>query len=330
MRVLLSSTVHIFLFALFIMSSLFGISQDKYYATIPESIMTYNLPSGRNGLAETTFRLSGHINIIRGENSSQVEVFIDWSEGTASNLNPAFKFDYVYQGVHYGDQHLGRDPFYGISVEKQSVKFKTVIMYRSQTINWESNYVLGNIVGRGPADLEARDVAVFIKEITWVGFKGTNRIEEQIRAIAAENKKKENYSKLIKEGDQYMNQKNWSFAVTKYESASSLFPEESYPQTQLSKINDLKKAEITKTQPAPNSSTSTGNNAQAPAKGNIPNTSSSSSTTASASANKSFSGSGQTSSSSYNSANANLPKYGRDNAGKYYDCLLYTSDAADE
>jgi hypothetical protein len=174
------------------------IGQERNNTPAPSIIMTYNLPPGRNGLSETSFRVSSRVNIVRWEKSSTIEVKLDWSEGTASNLNPAFKFDYIYQGVHYGNQHLGKDPFYDISVERGSVRFKTLIMFREQIISRESEYVGGTSISNAPVDLKASEVSVVIKEITYVGFRGTTRIEKQINEILASTKKKENYSNYEK------------------------------------------------------------------------------------------------------------------------------------
>lgn len=308
----------------YVLASIIANGQDRYYAKIPVAIASYKLPSGRNGLAETSFKINGRVKINRFEKSTSVEVFLDWSEGVASNPDPSFKYDYVYQGVHYGDQHLGKDPFYEIGVERGSVKFKTVIMYASQTIERESNYVLGNIVGNGPVDLEAKDVKVFITGITWVGFTGTKKIETQIKALAEEKKKKESYAQLIKDGDLLMSQKNWSSSSSKFALASSLYPQESYPKDQLNKINELKKAEALKEQQASAiPSTTKSNPTNLPAKNNANTNSSSNSNgsfgTKSTSTGSQGTGSPNPSPSGSGSIDrSKLPQLATDNRGKYY------------
>lgn len=307
-----------------LMLSLITIGQDRNNTQAPSSIMTYNLPSGRNGLSETSFRVSSRVNIVRWEKASTIEVKLDWSEGTASNLNPAFKFDYIYKGVHYGNQHLGKDPFYDISVERGSVRFKTLIMFREQIISRESEYVGGTSISNAPVDLKASEVSVVIKEITYVGFRGTTRIEKQINEILASTKKKENYSRLIKEADQNMEQKNWASAISKYESATGLFPDESYPKTQLNKINELKKAELSKVQQGTATAASNGSSSTSSANTKTTTGSSSTSNTTAASqtsanGNKGSGNSSSTPSNTGNVAPPNSPQFVRDNAGRYYE-----------
>lgn len=308
----------------YVLVSVIANGQDRYYAKIPVAIASYKLPSGRNGLAETSFKINGRVAIKRLEKSTSVELFLDWSEGRASNPDPSFKYDYVYEGVHYGDQHLGKEPFYDIAVEKGSVKFKTVIMYAGQTIERESNYILGNVVGKGPVDLEAKDVTVFITGITWVGFTGTNKIENQIKVLAEEKRKKDNYAQLIKDGDLLMSQKNWSASSSKFTLASSLYPQESYPKNQLNKINELKNAEALKNQQASTiPSTSKTNPINLPDKNNA-NTNSSSNTNGSVGTKSTSTGSQGTRppssspSSSGGIDRSKLPQLVTDNTGKYY------------
>lgn len=61
--------------------------------------------------------------------------------------------------------------------------------------------------------------------------------------LASLKERQANYNQFIGQGDSYFNRKEWSNALTAFQSANEIFPEESYPQVKITDINKKLEAE---------------------------------------------------------------------------------------
>ncbi len=82
-----------------------------------------------------------------------------------------------------------------------------------------------------------------IKEIETTLAQLAKAEEEKAAKERALQQKEEKYKILVKQGDESIAAKNWTAAVQMYNQAAELFPDRTYPQTQLAKIEMLKAEE---------------------------------------------------------------------------------------
>ena len=61
--------------------------------------------------------------------------------------------------------------------------------------------------------------------------------------LAFMKEKRANYDQFVGQGDSYFNRKEWSNALTAFQSANELFPDESYPQVKITDLNKKLEAE---------------------------------------------------------------------------------------
>lgn len=80
-----------------------------------------------------------------------------------------------------------------------------------------------------------------ITGISSARFENTEVVEERIKNYIKFMQSKESYDKLIKQADDYFNNKDYTRAKQSYESALKVLPDQRYPEQQLKKIEDLQK-----------------------------------------------------------------------------------------
>jgi hypothetical protein len=144
---------------------------------------TYYLNDGRDGLAESAFKLKATVHIIRGTSKAQIRFNVRAEQSTVMNADPSFKCDYIFEGKHYGDQHVGKEVFNGIKAT--GLKYEVMIKYDSQS--WTRDVDgFSNDFGDVPVDAKASQVAIWVKVIYALNFTGTGNIKRAIIALSAQ------------------------------------------------------------------------------------------------------------------------------------------------
>ncbi|MDI6033222.1 hypothetical protein QLS91_09070 [Flavobacterium sp. LB2P84] len=198
----------------------------------------YNLPIHLNGLSETAFYVHPKIRIVRWENKADIILDISEIQSSYNNPSPSFKCSYNYNGHQYGQQDVGFEPF--MEIKATNVWYEATVTYGDKS--W-TKIVDGdtNIFGPVEKNANASHVFVSVKVDHIVFFEGKRIIEKEIQDIARIKQSKKEYDNLISQADNSYNQKKWNEAKNAYQKASALNPNESYPKSQIQKIEQEQK-----------------------------------------------------------------------------------------
>lgn len=222
------------------------------YMTIENIPVTYRLPRTKNGLTVPAFIVKAKIRMSRWENKADLILDLDAVQSTPGRPKPSFTYSYMYNGVEYGDQHVGKEVFDGI--EAGTISYKVTVIGNGNS--WTKT-VIGhhNTIASVPKNerADAYTVRVSIEEI--IGFNGTGAIEDKIGMLVVAKKNKDKYDQHVREADNAFKNKKWYAAISNYEQALAYLPDESYPQRQLEKIKAQQQAEAEKKETAAGNST---------------------------------------------------------------------------
>lgn len=210
---------------------------DKDYREYPMIPCYYTLPINYNGLSETSFKVYPKIRLERWSDKSDIIFSMDCVPATANSPTPYFKYSYNFGGKQYGELSVGFDPFKVIVPE--NIRFEVTVTYGSKS--WTKNDVgeVGTtIMASIEKDAKVSEIFVRVKVVGIVFFTGNKLIEDKIQKILANENAKKDYNNLITRANNLFNAKNWFDAKKNYQLASNLFPSESYPKSQIAKIED--------------------------------------------------------------------------------------------
>ncbi len=160
------------------------------YADIPVAPVNYILPTSQNGLAEVYFMMKGTVKIDRWDKSADVWIRFDYKAGTAETLDPAFKFMYILDGKYYGDQHVGKELFNGIRVDRDFTEFEVVVSAKGQSRTMKLPRGEWMFFKVNDPQIDAKSVSVNFIRATSVRFTGIRPIENHIRAMIRNEKQK--------------------------------------------------------------------------------------------------------------------------------------------
>jgi hypothetical protein len=102
------------------------------------------------------------------------------------------------------------------------------------SFNYASNMKVGEIPKN--ADMNSFDLNFIQSAATSIYCDNENELLDRINNFEKGVKNKSEYRNAIQKADQAFQAKNWTLAKQYYNQASSIFPEEDYPKTQLDKI----------------------------------------------------------------------------------------------
>ncbi len=162
------------------------------YADIDKRPVDYILPLGKNGLKETYFMMNARVKITRWEKKATVRVSFDFVAGIAENSDPPFKFMYQYNNKYYGNQHLGKESFNGIRVDRDFTKFKVTVMGYGKSKTLEVPRGEYFFLEFDNTNIDANKISIFFPEVTYIAFTGTRQIEDKIRNLEKSNEQSKN------------------------------------------------------------------------------------------------------------------------------------------
>ncbi len=198
------------------------------YAEIPSTPVNYSLPRNKNGLAEVFFMMSGRVKIDRWEKSADVWIKFDYKFGTAETLDPAFKFMYLFNGSFYGDQHIGKEIFNGIRVDRDLTEFEVIVSAKGQSRTMKIPRGEWKFFKVNDPQIDAKSVAVNFIKVTSIQFTNTraieNRIMELINEYSKNNSKKMGSSVLYSDNEEKNQLKNEKLNITKKQNSNETIP----------------------------------------------------------------------------------------------------------
>jgi hypothetical protein len=221
--------------------------------------LTYKTPSSQNGLEEAAFNVTAIVVVNRGvmsDKRTHLLLSIKAQSSTSNNPSPSFLHSYRYNGILYGNQHVGYEAFNGI---KAMGVFDVIV--QGPNINWSGTMTgpsdVKKISTELPTGADARDYYVSIK-VNRVGyFMGTVNIENKIREIIkSQEQEKAEKDKLAKaaalksEADRLLAAGDYQGAKNKLQTAKQMAPNDNSLDEQIRKTEAKETEALTRKESA--------------------------------------------------------------------------------
>lgn len=243
-----------FLFILLLPSENFGQNEVSNTSLTKTFLWNYELPAkDNNGPMDVS--ISGNYYFIREIIGSTIRVNLHYEIYKMSFMPKYGDLRYKYKGKIYKMKEVagtdGQDPKIGwddLNITGYDISIKAIGVKNERWFNLNVNYE--SVVGIGEVerdkDLNSLSLNLVASYATNIYYSNQFGLETRLDKMMRLQENREEYKKYIADGNNDFNNNNLENAKTAYQKALKLFPNESYPQSQIAKIDAQIKTETTK------------------------------------------------------------------------------------
>lgn len=158
-------------------------------AQMAPTVTDFPMPAGhRNGLIRPGFRIQPRLHLQSLGDEKRLILEMDVTMGTAQNPAGSFSYRYMRDGKEYTDQDLGFNPFHTIGFKMAEFLVHVQGPSLNTTFTYSTNLGRKDL-GIVDKDTRTSAYAVYIRELSYVSYKGTEAIEAAIRQLEESRKK---------------------------------------------------------------------------------------------------------------------------------------------
>lgn len=200
-----------------------------------------------NGLSWCGFEIVPRFQSLDGELWLNMRITLS----TPAAIQGSYEYRYRYDGKVYTDKMIGGEVFQPINISQ--VIFEITVQGPGVNVTTTYDKILGFQAIKdtfGPAKIPSTakpsDYFITIRGIKEISFTGTRAITKKIEELVLQKNSEEQYINILGQADEGFRTGKFTEAQSLYKKAQAIKPSETYPKTQLAKIDEVLKDEAIK------------------------------------------------------------------------------------